>query len=80
MSNLYRGFKVTPTNSKKRLISEPGIYRGCKFNVNQLLERRGVCLPRKEKVSIEIKDDLWATVGQFIPFFSNQVIKINLLK
>ena len=36
MSNLYRGFKVTPTNSKKRLISEPGIYRGTKFNVNQL--------------------------------------------
>ena len=65
---------------EKRHKTPFGNFKRYKFSVNQLLERQGECLPRKENVSIEIKDDLWATVGQFVPFFPTQVIKINLLK
>lgn len=36
MSNLYRGAKVSSTNSQQPMVSKPGIYRGTKFLSGEL--------------------------------------------
>ena len=64
----------------KRFKTPIGNFKKQKISVNELFNRGGQCESRREFVSIEVEDDLWSSIGQFVPLFSNQKINSYLLK
>ena len=75
----YSNEKVSKKVSK-RYKTPFGNFRRYKVSVNSLLGRDGKCQSRREYVSIEVEDDLWAALGQFFPLFPNQKINTYLIK